>query len=70
MNLYDYDWAMREMMSDNDYLYGNMIKDIYYLGIVLARKYKLLRISYNIFMFGLITAIVSFGVAFMLSGQQ
>lgn len=70
MNLYDYDWAMREMMSDNDYLYGNMIKDIYYLGIVLARKYRLLRISYNIFMFGLITAIIAFGVAFMFSGQQ
>ncbi|MBA2500287.1 MAG: HD family phosphohydrolase [Chitinophagaceae bacterium] len=70
MDLFDYDWAMREMMNDKDYLYGNMIKDIYYLGIVLARKYKLLRISYNIFMFGLITAILSFGIAFMFSGQQ
>ena len=47
-----------------------MIKDIYYLGIVLARKYKLLRISYNIFMYGLITAIIAFGIAFMFSGQQ
>ena len=70
MDLFDYDWAMREMMADKDYLYGNMIKDIYYLGIVLARKYKLLRISYNIFMFGLITAILAFGIAFMFSGQQ
>lgn len=70
MELFDYDWAMREMMADKDYLYGNMIKDIYYLGIVLARKYKLLRISYNIFMFGLITAILAFGIAFMFSGQQ
>src|SRR5690606_35588897 len=35
MELFDYDWAMREMMNDKDYLYGNMIKDIYYLGIVL-----------------------------------
>ena len=70
MELFDYDWAMREMMNDKDYLYGNMIKDIYYLGIVLARKYKLLRISYNIFMYGLITAILAFGVAFMFSGQQ
>src|SRR5690606_40598269 len=26
MELFDYDWAMREMMSDKDYLYGNMIK--------------------------------------------
>ena len=52
MTLPDYDWAMREMMQDKEYLYGNMIKDIYFLGVVLARKYKLLRIAYNIFMFG------------------
>ena len=43
-----------------------MIKDAYFLGIVLAKKYKYLRISYNIFMFGLITAIVAFVIAFLL----
>ncbi|MCW3118711.1 MAG: hypothetical protein JWM28_2793, partial [Chitinophagaceae bacterium] len=61
MQLDDYDWAMREMMSDKDYLYGSMIKDIYFLGVVLAKKYKYLRISYNIFMFGLIIAMFAFG---------
>ncbi|MES1218675.1 MAG: Pycsar system effector family protein, partial [Bacteroidota bacterium] len=62
MQLEEYDWAMKEMMSDKDYLYGSMIKDIYYLGVVLAKKYKYLRISYNIFMFGLIIAMFSFGI--------
>jgi len=65
MELPDYDWAMKEMMKDKDYLYGSMIKDIYFLGVVLARKYKLLRISYSIFMFGLIAAIVAFGLTFI-----
>jgi predicted metal-dependent HD superfamily phosphohydrolase len=65
----DYDWAMKELMNDKEYLYGSMIKDIYFLGVVLARKYRLLRISYNIFMFGLIIAILSFGVAFVLSAD-
>jgi predicted metal-dependent HD superfamily phosphohydrolase len=67
MGLPDYDWAMKEMMSDRDYLNSSMIKDIYFLGVVLARKYKYLRISYNIFMFGLIVAIVAFGIAFVIS---
>jgi hypothetical protein len=55
------------MMKDREYLYGSMTKDIYFLGIVLARKYRLLRISYNIFMFGLIIAVFSFAIAFLFS---
>lgn len=70
MQLQDYDWAMREMMNDKDYLYGSMIKDIYYLGVVLSRKYKFLRISYNIFMYGLVAAILAFGIAFIFSGTE
>lgn len=69
MSLHEYDWAMKEMMKDNEYLNSSMIKDIYFLGVVLARKYKFLRISYNIFMFGLIIAILAFGIAFFLSDK-
>jgi hypothetical protein len=58
---------MKEMIKDKDYLYTSMIKDIYFLGVVLARKYKFLRISYNIFMFGLVIAVLAFGAAFVLS---
>ena len=60
MNIEDYEWSMKEMMRDADYLYGSLIKDIYYLGIVLGRKYKFLRIAYNIFMFGFVISILSF----------
>lgn len=65
MGLPEYDWAMKEMMSDREYLNSSMIKDIYFLGVVLARKYKYLRISYNIFMFGLIVSILAFAIAFV-----
>jgi hypothetical protein len=64
MPLEDYDWAMNEMMKDRDYLYSTMIKDLYYLGLVLQRKYNLLRIAYNFFMFGLIITVISFVIAF------
>lgn len=55
---------MNEMMKDREFLYGSMIKDFYYLGKVLGRKYKYLRICYTIFMFGLIISVVAYAVAF------
>ncbi|MEM9857330.1 MAG: Pycsar system effector family protein [Bacteroidota bacterium] len=64
--LEDYMWGMKEMMRDADYLYGSMIKDIYFLGKVLGKKYKMLRTSYTVFMFGFIISILSFLVAMIL----
>ena len=69
MEIENYEWAMKEMMRDGDYLYGSMIKDIYYLGKVLGQKYKYLRISYNIFMFGFVIAILSFVIAMLYQGS-
>ncbi|HWJ25873.1 MAG TPA: Pycsar system effector family protein [Flavisolibacter sp.] len=63
MQLDDYLWAMNQMMKDGEYLYNSMIKDVYFLGVVLAKKYRYLRISYTIFMYGLIVAVAAFGVA-------
>ena len=70
MELPEYNWAMKELMADKEYLYGSMVKDIYFLGVVLAKKYRLIRISYNIFMFGLIVAIIGFIIAFLLAEKQ
>jgi predicted metal-dependent HD superfamily phosphohydrolase len=63
MQLEDYQRAMNQMMNDGDYLYNSIIKDVYFLGIVLAKKYRYLRISYTIFMWGLIIAVVAFAIA-------
>lgn len=63
MQLDDYMWGMKEMLKDGDYLYGSLIKDIYFLGVVLGKKYRMLRISYTIFMFGFVIAILSFLLA-------
>lgn len=59
----EYNVAMREMMKDPDYLYGSLIKDIYQLGVVLGRKYKLIHLAYNIFMVGIIISVVAFAIA-------
>jgi len=68
MELDEYQWAMNEMLKDKEYLYNSMIKDIYFLGVVLAKKYRYLRISYTIFMWGIILAVIAFGVAAIYGG--
>lgn len=65
MGLDDYGWALGEMMRDDDYLYSTMIKDQYFLGKVLAKKYKLLRWAYSFFMFGLIISVLAYVLAFI-----
>ena len=59
----EYNDAMSEMMLDTNYLYNTLIKDIYSLGVVLGRKYKLIRLAYNVFMIGIIVSVLAFGIA-------
>tara|TARA_R110001592_G_scaffold202360_4_gene451761 strand:- start:23391 stop:24485 length:1095 start_codon:yes stop_codon:yes gene_type:complete len=63
MSFPDYMGGMHEMMEDGTYLYDSMITDIYNLGIVLSKKYILLRKCYNIFMFGFVISVISFLIA-------
>jgi len=65
MQLDDYEWAIGELMKNDKNLYSTMIKDQYSLGKVLAKKYKLLRIAYNVFMFGIIISVFAFVFAFI-----
>ncbi len=64
MKLEDFHWGMMEMIKDSDFLYSSMTRDLYYLGVVLAKKYQYLRMSYTIFMYGLILSLIAFGIAF------
>ncbi len=70
MKLDRYEWGMKEMMKDGEYLYGSMIKDIYFLGVVLGKKYKLLRLCYTTFMIGFVLSIIAFVCAMLLFPPQ
>jgi predicted metal-dependent HD superfamily phosphohydrolase len=70
MQLTDYQWGMHQMVKDREYLYNTMMMDIYFLGVVLAKKYRYLRIAYTIFMIGLILAVIAFGVAALTPGNN
>ena len=65
LNLDNFQGGMRELMRQKDLLYTNMVTDIYYLGEVLTRKYRLLRTSYTIFLVGIILTALSFGIALL-----
>ncbi len=57
-------WAIGETIQDKKLIYDAMTKDLYYLGVVLHQKYKMLRITYNIFMAGIIISVIAFIIAF------
>lgn len=63
MALPDYVNGMQKMMEDREFLYGSLIRDLYSQGVVLGRKYRLLRIAYNVFMFGIIASVLAFVIA-------
>ncbi len=63
MELEEFHWGMTEMIKDPDFVYSSMTRDLYFLGIVLAKKYRYLRICYGIFMYGLVIAVAAFAIA-------
>ncbi|WP_265429893.1 Pycsar system effector family protein [Chryseobacterium sp. YIM B08800] len=57
--------SMHDLIKDRDYIYDSMVKDLYYLGKVLDRKYKLLSVTYQIFMAGIVISVMAFAYAFL-----
>ncbi|GAB2686032.1 hypothetical protein GCM10027037_04650 [Mucilaginibacter koreensis] len=70
MSLEDYAAGMNKVMNDREFLYGSLVKDVYAQGVVLGRKYRLLRVAYNIFMFGLIASVIAFIIATVFAGKH
>jgi Family of unknown function (DUF5706) len=64
MPLEDFEFGIRHLMDDIEFLYGNLIRDIYQQGKNLGRKYRLLRISYNIFMYGMVLSVITYIISF------
>ena len=67
MELSEFEWAVEELLKDRDYIYSSLTKDLYFLGKVLDRKYRILRYTYTIFVIGTIISILAFGLSFYIS---
>jgi hypothetical protein len=64
----DYVEGIQTLMRQTDGIYLNMARDIYSLGHVLERKFRLLRISYTAFMVGLVAGVLLLLVNYVLTG--
>jgi predicted metal-dependent HD superfamily phosphohydrolase len=66
MRLAEYEEGIRTMITDKQFIQNSLTKDIYWQGKVLGRKYRLLNISYTVFMYGLIISVLAFTLATVL----
>ena len=60
LKLSDYTNSVMKVISDGDTLYPSLIKDIHDLGLKLSKKYRLIRTSYLIFLYGIILSVAGF----------
>lgn len=70
MELPEYEWAIQELIKDQVYVYKSLTKDLYFLGKVLDKKYRILRLTYTIFMIGMVLSVIAFGIAFKFFGPE
>jgi flagellar motility protein MotE (MotC chaperone) len=65
LNSETYRDGIRGIMRDPDQLYNSMIDNIYLQGKVLAKKYRLLKLSYTVFMVGFGVVLLSYAIAWI-----
>lgn len=70
MKLEQYEWAINELVKDKEYIYSSLTKDLYFLGLVLNKKYNILRWTYTIFMIGMVVSVLAFAFFFHYFGPE
>jgi hypothetical protein len=66
MTFGEYETGMQAVVGDDEILDNSIMRDLFFLGKALGKKYQYLRLCYNFFMFGLISAVLAFGATFIL----
>ncbi|EDM43009.1 hypothetical protein SCB49_12329 [unidentified eubacterium SCB49] len=64
MELEDYEWAVKYMQNDTTEIYKMLTTDLYFLGSVLDKKFRLLNFTYTMLSIGVVISVLSFIVAF------
>lgn len=63
----DYEKGIKTIVADRDYLDTSFINDLYFLGIALGDKFRLLRICYGVFVIGVSLSLLAFIITYLLS---
>ena len=66
MTFNEYERGMQYVVGDDELLDSAIIRDLFFLGKALGQKYRYLRLCYNFFMYGLIIAVIAFGITFII----
>lgn len=69
MSYGEYEQTTKLMMEDAEYFNMSLLQQTYYSGVDVARKYRLIRIAYTIFLTGIIVSVIAFGIASLLANQ-
>lgn len=64
MELEDYEWAVKYMQEDTVEIYKMLTTDLYFLGSVLDKKFRLLNFTYTLLICGVIISIFSYVIAY------
>jgi hypothetical protein len=66
LSLEEYRSLFQETISDKETINQVIVSDLYYFGINLSTKYKLVHMAYKIFNIGIIVSFLVFGLIFLL----
>lgn len=70
MNYEDYKLGIQEVTSKEENLEDSIMRDLFFLGKSLGRKYRQLRICYIIFTIGIVISVSAGGIYIVLFGNQ
>jgi len=69
MTFEDYQAGMHATVADDSILGTTIMRDLFFLGKTLGRKYAYLRRCYTIFMYGIIVTVIAFVIVFTFFGS-
>ncbi len=66
MDMETYRQSLHKVLLSDELLDNSIVNDLYFLGRTLGNKYRRLRITYNIFMIGMVCTVIAFGITMLL----
>lgn len=70
LELKDFKAKIGKIIESKEAIYDSLTMDLYYLGIVLKKKYRLLRLTYTVFIIGIVLSVLAFAIALKYYGMD
>jgi hypothetical protein len=70
MSYEEYKLGIQEVTSKEENLEDSIMRDLFFLGKSLGRKYRQLRICYIIFMIGMVASVLVFAMEYFIFFMQ